>query len=213
MSKKIEFGSVLSAVGACLLLISLFLNWFQPALTAWQAFEVIDLLLAAIAVAVLVLVGGDLGAGGYGSQPWSVWLGAAAVIVVASQLINHPPSATNAGLMSGAWLALAGSILILGGAIMTASRVSFAVSVAQRGSKPEAEPADPHTLVEAASSRPRSSEEPVSSGQVQRAESQVHGELYPETSRQGPIGADDPELWHRSRSPRRDDEGTQQGGE
>ena len=41
---------MLLALGALLLLVSLFLDWYGP-LTAWNAFEVTDVLLAALAIA------------------------------------------------------------------------------------------------------------------------------------------------------------------
>ena len=38
MTRRIEAGPVLVGLGALVLLISLFLDWYQPALTAWDAF-------------------------------------------------------------------------------------------------------------------------------------------------------------------------------
>ena len=49
MTRRIEAGPVLVGLGAVVLLISLFLDWYQPGVTAWDAFEVLDLLLAALA--------------------------------------------------------------------------------------------------------------------------------------------------------------------
>ena len=55
MNRRFEMGPLLVALGAVLLLVSLFLDWYGP-LSAWDAFEVVDVLLAALAV--LSLVGG-----------------------------------------------------------------------------------------------------------------------------------------------------------
>ena len=45
-------------LGALLLLVSLFLDWYEPDVTAWEAFEVLDLLMAALALAALVAAAG-----------------------------------------------------------------------------------------------------------------------------------------------------------
>ena len=60
MTRRIEAGPVLVGLGALLLLISLFLDWYQPAVTAWEAFEVLDLLLAALAIAALIAAAGAI---------------------------------------------------------------------------------------------------------------------------------------------------------
>ena len=60
MTRRIEAGPVLVGLGALVLLISLFLDWYQPAVTAWDAFEVLDLLLAALGVAALVAAAGAI---------------------------------------------------------------------------------------------------------------------------------------------------------
>ena len=52
--RGLSAGPILLAIGAAALLVSLFLNWFKPELTAWTAFEIVDLLLALIALAAFV---------------------------------------------------------------------------------------------------------------------------------------------------------------
>ena len=52
---------------------------------------------------------------------------AVAFLVVVSQLVNHPPAATEADIEVGAWLALAGTLLMFLGALMSRSGVSLAV--------------------------------------------------------------------------------------
>jgi hypothetical protein len=56
-------------------------------------------------------------------------LGSAALVLTASQLIDGPPATalTQFDLQTGAWLALAGSALLLAGAFMSVARVSFSV--------------------------------------------------------------------------------------
>src|SRR3954467_557744 len=53
MPERINGGQALVAIGAIVLLVSLFLSWYEPGLTAWTVFEVWDLVLAAICVAAL----------------------------------------------------------------------------------------------------------------------------------------------------------------
>jgi hypothetical protein len=64
-------------------------------------------------------------------------LGAAAVVLTASQLIDGPPAAFDLDPQTGAWLGLAGAALLLAGGLMSVARVSF--SVEQREPPPDAE--------------------------------------------------------------------------
>ena len=50
MTRRLEAGPLLVTLGALLLLVSLFLDWFAGGATAWQAFEVWDLVLFVLAV-------------------------------------------------------------------------------------------------------------------------------------------------------------------
>ena len=59
MTRRFEVGPILVALGAIMLLVSLFMAWYGP-LTAWDAFEVVDVLLAVLAVAALVVAAGLL---------------------------------------------------------------------------------------------------------------------------------------------------------
>ena len=49
MTRRLEAGPLLVTLGALLLLVSLFLAWFTGEITAWQAFEVWDLVLFVLA--------------------------------------------------------------------------------------------------------------------------------------------------------------------
>ena len=60
MTRRIEAGPVLVGLGALVMLVSVFLDWYEPNITAWQAFEVLDLLLAALSLAALVAVVGTV---------------------------------------------------------------------------------------------------------------------------------------------------------
>ena len=59
MSRRFEVGPILVALGAIVLLVSLFLDWYG-ALTAWEAFEVVEVLLGSLAVIALVIAVGQL---------------------------------------------------------------------------------------------------------------------------------------------------------
>jgi len=133
MSRRpLDAGAAVAAGGAVLLLISLFLDWYGDdghGYSAWTLFEVIDLLLAAIA---LIAISTFLSRSGIESrlpQAPLLLLGAAATVLTVSQLIDAPPAVAlaNFDIQTGAWLALAGSALLLAGAFMSVARVSFSV--------------------------------------------------------------------------------------
>ena len=145
MTRRIEAGPVLVALGALVLLVSIFLDWYQPSVTAWEAFEFLDLLLAALAVAALVAAAGAI-------RPESTvverhWLPAIAVavtIVVASQLINPPPG-VDGDPDTGAWLALGAALVICLGTLLTLGRVSFALTVEGRDTRRRVSAVDTRT--------------------------------------------------------------------
>ncbi len=129
MPRRVEIGPALAALGALLLLVSLFLDWFG-ARTGWGAFELLDLVLAALAVVALVTAGAALagGADGWGDTRWLPALGLVAVVAVAAQLLEPPP-AVDGDPDTGAWLALAGGALLLLGGVLEATAISISVQV------------------------------------------------------------------------------------
>jgi hypothetical protein len=134
-----ETGGLVAAVGGIVLLVSLFVAWYTlpgVSLTAWRAFEVWDLVLAAIAIAVVLSVATDLG-WWRGPLPGMrlPTLGAAAVVIVASQLVDRPPSAVGSAIGSGGWLGLIGAAAIAVGALIADSRLTVSFDPAR--------PADP----------------------------------------------------------------------
>jgi hypothetical protein len=135
MTRRFEIGPILAAAGALVLLVSLFLDWSGPA-TAWTAFELADILLAAIAVAALIAAAGILAPElSYVEGRWLPALAVAAVVLVAAELISPPPLVRGADLQTGAWLALASSLVLLAGAVLSIGRVSFSVAVEGRERK------------------------------------------------------------------------------
>jgi len=146
MSRRpVDAGAAVAAGGSVLLLISLFLDWYGDdgtGYSAWTLFEVIDLLLAAIALLAISTFVSRSGIEPRLPQAPLLVLGGAAVVLTVSQLIDAPPAVQRGefDIQTGAWLALAGSALLLAGAFMSVARVSFSVEQrAPRASEAETE--------------------------------------------------------------------------
>jgi hypothetical protein len=130
--RRFEVGPILVALAALVLLVSLFLEWYGP-LTAWDAFEVVEVLLAALAVMALVIAVGqvvpDLD---YLERRWLPAVVLAIAVLVAAEMINPPPAAGDEELGAGIWLAFGAAIVMFIGTVLTFGRVRFAVSVEGR---------------------------------------------------------------------------------
>jgi hypothetical protein len=112
--------------------VSLFLDWYAH-LNAWQAFEFNDVLLAALALAALAqAVGLLVPAAEYLDRRALPWIVGAAFALVATQLINPPPGSGGMSLGLGAWIGFTATIVMAAGALLSLSRVSFAINVEQR---------------------------------------------------------------------------------
>src|SRR4051812_29829927 len=124
-ARRIDAGPLVALLGAVILLVSLFLDFYEPGLTAWQVFELEDLLLAVAAIvgglAAASLAGAPLPA--MDSRVLAYAAGTALVLVVAT-LLNHPPAVGDgADPDLGLWLALAGAALMAAGALFAVARV------------------------------------------------------------------------------------------
>ena len=128
MRERFDAGTGLVALGAVLLLVSLFVDWYDPSGTAWAVFEVVDILLALAAVACLVAVVPRYAA----LQRAVPVIAFVALFIVAVQLIQPPPAAAGDQLKAGAWLALAATALMAAGATLSAASISVTVDVRQR---------------------------------------------------------------------------------
>jgi hypothetical protein len=162
MTRRFEIGPVLAAAGALVLLVSLFLDWYGPA-SAWTAFELADILLAALAVAALIAAAGILAPElSYVEGRWLPGLALAATVLVAAELISPPPLVRNAELQTGAWLALAAALVLLAGAVLSIGRVSFSVAIEGRERKRRVAAVDHRQdTTESAAVTPEGEEEPV----------------------------------------------------
>jgi hypothetical protein len=133
MTRRLEAGPVLVTLGALLLLVSLFLSWFSGEITAWQAFEVWDVVLFVLALgsiaAGLGLTTEDIDLVDRRFVPAAV---AAVATIVASQIIDPPPTAPEQDPDTGAWLALGGTLVMCLGAVLTFGRVRVALTVEGR---------------------------------------------------------------------------------
>src|SRR3954452_2942020 len=133
MPRRLETGPLLVILGALLLLVALFLPWYTRELTAWDVFEVWDLVLAALALASIAAAIGLLSPdAALVDRRWLPATVSAAIVVVAAQIINPPPAAAGQGPRIGAWLALGGAGLMGAGALLTFSRVRLALTVEGR---------------------------------------------------------------------------------
>jgi hypothetical protein len=132
MTRRFEVGPILVALGAILLLVSLFLDWYGP-LNAWEAFEVVEILLAVLAIAALVVALGQLVPEiGWGERRWLPAIVVAVAVLVAAELVDPPPAAGSEALEQGAWLAFAAALVMLSGTLLTVGRISFAVAIEGR---------------------------------------------------------------------------------
>jgi len=135
MTRRIEAGPVLVALGALLLLVSIFLDWYEPGVTAWEAFEFLDLLLAVLAIAALAAAAGAMRPEAtVVERHWLPAIAAAITVVVASQILDRPPS-VDGDPATGAWLALGAALLMCLGTLLTLGRVSFALTVEGRDTR------------------------------------------------------------------------------
>jgi hypothetical protein len=139
MPDRIDARPVLGLIGGALILISLFLDWYQaPAsawtMDAWTAFETLDLVLAGVAIATLYIAWEQFAGRDRIGSGWLLPLALLALVVVVSQILDPPPSALppaalanpiagpEADPATGAWLALGGAgALVVAGVLSMAS--------------------------------------------------------------------------------------------
>jgi hypothetical protein len=151
----IPVGPVVAALGAILLVVSLFLDWYESpvrgGITGFTVFEFLDLLLTALAVVILVWLADAVGlirSGMRSGVPLVV--ATLALVIVLTQIVNDPPAV--AGPRStpqdtGIWLALAGAALMVAGAVLATARIAIAVEPRERGGARVVSASDdpPHT--------------------------------------------------------------------
>jgi hypothetical protein len=150
MPERFNAGHLMAMVGATALLVSLFLDWYEPGLSAWEIFEIGDVLLAGLAIVALAIT---LPMRLPASLPRALaeerslaWIGVAALVFVVITLVNDPPAARERALEFGAWLGLAGAALMAAGGFLSTAQVSVVVS--SRPKRPGGGPATPAERVQ-----------------------------------------------------------------
>ena len=131
----VPIGPLIASVGAVMLITSLFLDWYDK-ITGFTVFEFLDLLLVLLALATIASLAGGLGlVRPAPSRGVSLAVAIFTVYVVASQVINDPPAVAGhagPGKDVGIWIALAGSGLMVIGAVLGYARISLAVESRER---------------------------------------------------------------------------------
>src|ERR671930_1805620 len=111
MTRRFEVGPILVVLGAIVLLISLFLDWYGS-LTAWDAFEVVEVLLAALGVTAFVIALGQLIPDvDYADRRWLPGIVLAIAVLVGAEIVNPPPAAGGQDPASGAWIAFGAALV------------------------------------------------------------------------------------------------------
>jgi hypothetical protein len=146
MPDRIDARPAIALVGGALLLISLFVTWYAvPAVppatgevdfgNAWDVFETLDLVLAAVGVAALYGSWEQLTGRYRFGEGWLLPASLIAVIVVVSQILNPPLIAgADPSPATGAWLALGASGALLVAGVLSATSVSLSVELDSRSS-------------------------------------------------------------------------------
>jgi hypothetical protein len=130
--RRIDIGPLIIAVGSLVLLVSLFLDWYGDQ-KAWEAFEVTDVLIAALAVAALVAAVGLIAAEvSYVDRRWLPGLVLALTVLVVAEILSPPPTVGGADPQTGAWLAFASVLAMLIGTVLSMGRVSFSFAIEGR---------------------------------------------------------------------------------
>lgn len=137
---QLAVGPLVAAVGALLLIVSLFLDWYEG-ITGFTVFEFLDLLLVLLALAAIASLAGSMGLVKPGPSP-TVLLGVAlfTIFVVLSQIINDPPAVVGPRGPDpdiGLWLALSGSALMVAGAVLGYASISLAFEPRSRNRSDE----------------------------------------------------------------------------
>ena len=136
---QLPIGPLVAAIGAIMLVVSLFLDWYEG-LTAFTVFEFIDLMLVALALATLALLAASLGLIRLPERPGLPFAVAlVAFLIVLSQVVNDPPAVAGpngSDQDTGIWIALAGTALMVAGAVLASARIAIAVE--PRAARPAA---------------------------------------------------------------------------
>jgi hypothetical protein len=158
--QRINVGQLLVLIGSAALLVSLFVDWYDPDLNAWEIFEIADVVLAglailAIAIALPMRLPGEAGEARDRVDSRLPWIGLAALVFLLVTLVNDPPAAHDLDREFGAWLGLIGAALMAIGGFLISSRVSIVVVSRRTSDEPRrASPAERVERDDTAATRP-----------------------------------------------------------
>ncbi len=158
---NLPIGPLVAAIGAALLIVSLFLDWYEPDIEGFTVYEFLDLLLVLMALAIIASLAGGMGVLRAAPSPGvSLAVALFTIFVVLSQILNDPPAVANgnAGKDVGIWLALAGAALMVAGSVLAYSRISLAFEA--RTDTPSPGPDEAQTVDERAASAAREDSTP-----------------------------------------------------
>jgi hypothetical protein len=126
----IPLGPLIAAIGAVLLLVSLFLDWYEG-LTAFTVFELVDIVLVVCTLLIVLQLAGGMGLMKPPASPVvSLLVALFALGVVLTQLVNDPPAVAGGNGPDrdiGIWLAVAGALLMATGAFLATANISLAI--------------------------------------------------------------------------------------
>src|SRR5829696_879291 len=145
MTRRLEAGPVLVTLGALLLLASLFMDWYEPGISAWAAFEVWDVVLLVLSIGCIVAgVGLAVPDLDVIDRRWLPFAAGAVTLIAVSQILDPPPAAAGQDPELGGLLALVAALVMIAGGLLTFGRVGIALTM---------EPRDPRRRVEAVDAR------------------------------------------------------------
>lgn len=144
--RDVDLGRVVAAGGALLLILSLFLSWYDLGLSGWNAFETWDVVLAALAVLAIFELAPALARRGRVISVPPLAQGVVALVIVLLHLVNPPPAAAGSAPDFGAWLALAGAAAILAGHALARASVSVSLRTDPAAGAAAAPPAGPQPV-------------------------------------------------------------------
>jgi hypothetical protein len=130
--RRFDIGPLIVAIGSLVLLVSLFMDWYAGE-SAWGAFEVADVLLAALAVAALLASLGMIAEEiGVLDARWLPAVVLASAVLVIAEILSPPPVVGGADPQDGAWIAFAAALVMLLGTVLSLGRVSFSFAIEGR---------------------------------------------------------------------------------
>jgi hypothetical protein len=164
-----DLSTVLVAIGAVAVLVSLFLDWYgDPGQNAFTSFELTDWLLVALSVGALVVIGMESWSGGGTPNNRLAWICGMLAFLVVAQLLDPPPAARGMDREIGGWLALGGAALMVAGAVLAIAEISVTIDVAERERRRRMSAVDARADAEDASEAPTTAapaaERPAGSG-------------------------------------------------